>query len=61
MSDSHIEILMKNLDKLEHVESLVFKGEEFGLKSVKMVKPLIERPGIFKLRVLRLIDCKMPK
>jgi len=59
LTDAHIETLLKGADKLEHVSSLVFKHEEFGNKSVKLIKPLVERPRPHNLQELRLIDCKV--
>ena len=60
LTDTHLAILLNGLEKLENVSSLVLKSEEFGLKSVQLIKPLIERPRPYNLQELRLIDCKIP-
>lgn len=59
LTDNHIEVLLRGAEKLKHVSSLVFKREEFGHKSVKLIKPLVERPRPYNLQELRLIDCKV--
>ena len=60
LTDAAIEILLTNMIKLERVTSLVFKGEEFGPRSIMAIKPILERPKPYNLEVLRLIDCKIP-
>jgi len=59
MTDIHNEILLTAMEKLETVVSIVLKHEEFGVKSVRAIKPIVERPKPNRLQVLRLIDCKV--
>lgn len=59
LTDAAVEILLTNMNKLERVISLVLKGEEFGLKSIMAIKPLLERPKPNNLEVLRLVNCKI--
>jgi len=44
MTDQHIEILLKSCEQLKQVLGLVFKQEEFGVKSLQAIKPLLLRP-----------------
>ena len=60
LSDAHLAILLEGLEKLENVNSLVLKKEEFGVKSVELIRPLIVRPRPYNLQELRLIDCRTP-
>ena len=60
MTDVHNEILLSAMDKLDTVGSIVMKHEEFGIRSVRAIRPIIERPKPNSLQVLRLIDCKIP-
>lgn len=59
MTDAHNEILLTAMEKLETVVSIVLKHEEFGLRSVRAIKPIIERLKPNNLQILRLIDCKV--
>ena len=39
----------------------MFKQEEFGIKSMQAIKPLLIRPKPNDLQVLRIIDCRIQK
>ena len=39
----------------------MLKSEEFGIKSMQALKPLLVRPKPADLQVLRIIDCRIPK
>ena len=60
LTDAHLEVLLTAAEKLERVSSLVLKKEEFGSRSVRAIRGLIERPKPFSLQVLRLVDCRVP-
>ena len=53
-------MLLIGVRKLEQVQALVFKSEEFGVRSVEAIQPLILRPKPNSLQVLRIIDCQIP-
>ena len=59
LTDTHNEILLTSLEKLEKITSLVYKQENFGPKSVQAIKPLLLRTRPNHLQILRLIDCRM--
>ena len=59
LSDSHNQIFLTNMDKLEKVTDLVFKRNEFLNKSVLALKPIIERPKPYNLQTLRIIHCRI--
>ena len=49
LSDTHNQIFLTSMDKLEKVTDLVFKRSEFLNKSVLAMKPILNRPKPFNL------------
>lgn len=43
LTDSHVEALLKGMERLDSVSSIVLKSEEFGQKSLSAIKPIIHR------------------
>ena len=60
LTDEHNQILFSHMEKLEHVETIILKQEDFNVKSMAALRPILARPKPFQLQVLRIIDCRIP-
>ena len=61
LTDQHIEILLNHCEQLKQVVGLVLKSEEFGIRAMNAVRPLLVRKSPCNLQVLRIIDCRIPR
>ncbi|CDW89852.1 UNKNOWN [Stylonychia lemnae] len=59
IKDEQFKDMLEGLNYVTDLKSIIYKSNEFGSKSLKMLKPLIAKSLPYHLEELRIINCKI--